>query len=147
MSWITHHEKSERLASQAQTAAHENRRDEALKLYSLAADAEESAIADLDPSKTRTLGISVVSAASLRYKAKQFRLARAVADHWREFDRLPAFARDQLGLLLDEIQEVTPPDDASPPAPSASVAASPAVSVPDGASPAPDTPPTPRNPT
>ena len=69
MSWIKHHEKSERLASQAQTAAHENRRDEALKLYSLAADAEESAIADLDPSKTRPLGISVVSAASLRYKA------------------------------------------------------------------------------
>ena len=40
MFWIEHHEKSERLASQAQTAACENPRTEALKLLR---DADRSA--------------------------------------------------------------------------------------------------------
>ena len=82
MSWIEHHENSERLASQAQVAAREGRRDDALALYARAADAEDRAIADLDPSKTRTLGISAVSAASLHYKANRLDRAMAVAVRW-----------------------------------------------------------------
>ena len=100
MSWIEHHEDSERLASQAQAAAQEGRRDEAQALYARAADAEESAIADLDRSKARTLGISAVSAASLHYKANELARAEAVAARWLGFEGLPTVARDQLRLLL-----------------------------------------------
>ena len=103
MSWIKHHESSERLASQAEMAARENRRDEALALYARAADAEERAIADLDRSKTRTFGVSAVSAAALHYKANQLVRAEQAAIRWLGFDRLPAFARDQLRLLLQSI--------------------------------------------
>ena len=103
MSWIEHHENSERLASQAQVAAQEGRWDEARALYGRAADAEESAVADLDQSKARTLGISSVSAASLHYKASQFARAEAVAFRCLGFEGLPAFARDQLRLLLQSI--------------------------------------------
>ena len=104
MSWIEHHERSERLASQAEIAAREGRRDEAQALYARAADAEESAVADLDPSKARTLGVSVVSAASLHYKANQPARAESVAVRWLGFDALPAFAKDQLRLLLQSIR-------------------------------------------
>ena len=100
MSWIEHHENSERLASQAQVVAQEGRWDEARALYARAADVEESAIADLDRSKVHTLGISAVSAASLHYKANELARAGAVAARWLRFEGLPAFARDQLRLLL-----------------------------------------------
>ena len=100
MSWIEHHGNSERLASQAQIAAQEGRRDEAQALYARAADAEENAIANLDRSKVRTLGISAVSAVSLHYKANQLTRAEAAAIRWLGIDTLPAFARDQLRLLL-----------------------------------------------
>ena len=103
MSWIEHHESSERLASQAEMAVRENRRDEALALYARAADAEERAIADLDRSKTRTFGVSAVSAAALHYKANQLKSAEQAAIRWLGFDRLPAFARDQLQILLQSI--------------------------------------------
>ena len=103
MSWIEHHENSERLASQAQVAAQEGRWDEARAFYARAADAEESAIADLDRSKARTLGVSAVSAVSLHYKANQLARAEAVAAHWLGFEGVPAFARDQLRVLLQSI--------------------------------------------
>ena len=103
MSWIEHHESSERLASQAEMAVRENRRDEALALYARAADAEERAVADLDRSKTRTFGVSAVSAAALHYKANRLARAEQAAIRWLGFDGLPAFARDQLRLLLQSI--------------------------------------------
>ena len=103
MSWIEHHESSERLASQTEMAVRENRRDEALALYARAADAEERAVADLDRSKTRTVGVSAVSAAALHYKANRLARAEQAAIRWLGFDRLPAFARDQLQLLLQSI--------------------------------------------
>ena len=112
MSWIEHHERSERLASQAQVAAREGRRDEAQALYARAADAEENAVADLDPSKARTLGISAVSAVSLHYKANQLARAESVAVRWLGFETLPAFARDQLRLLLQSIWSEQVRDDA-----------------------------------
>ena len=103
MSWIEHHESSERLASQAEMAVRENRQDEALALYARAADAEERAIADLDRSKTRTFGVSAVSAAALHYKANRLARAEQAATRSLGLDRLPAFARDQLRLLLQSI--------------------------------------------
>ena len=58
MSWIEHHKVSENLASQAQAALNERRREEAQKLYAQAARAEDKALAELDKSKARTLGIN-----------------------------------------------------------------------------------------
>ena len=112
MSWIEHHERSERLASQAEIAAREGRRDEAQALYARAADAEENAIADLDPLKARTLGVSAVSAVSLHYKANRLARAESVAAQWLGSEALPAFAKDQLRLLLPAIWSEQVRDDA-----------------------------------
>ena len=103
MSWIEYHAVSERLASQAQAALREGRQQEALELYARAADAEELAIADLDTAKVRTLGISSVSVVSLYFKAAKFERAEEVAARWLGFDSLPAFAREQLRILLQSI--------------------------------------------
>ena len=103
MSWLEHHEISERLASQAQAALREGQRERALALYARAADAEDQALAELDTSKTRTLGISVVSAASLHYKAASFARAEEVAVRWLGVDSLPPFAKEQLRILLQSI--------------------------------------------
>lgn len=103
MSWITHHRVSERLASEAQAASFQGQCAEAIELYAQAADAEEKALRVLDPSKTRTIGISAVSAASLYYKAAKLARAKEVADQWLDFATLPEFARQQLRGLLQSI--------------------------------------------
>ena len=102
MSWLEHHRESERLASQAQLARREDRREDAEHLYLRAADAEFRAIAELNPSKARTLGISVVSAASLYYKATQYARAEEVAARWLS-EAIPPFAKDQLRSLLQSV--------------------------------------------
>ena len=79
MSWIEHHKTSESLASQAQVALDEGRRQDALTLFARAAREEDRAITDLSPSKIRTLGVSAVSTASLYYKAAEFELANNAA--------------------------------------------------------------------
>ncbi len=108
MSWIEHHNVSERLASDAQAALREGRKQDALELYARAADAEMSALGSLDVSKTRTLGISAVSAASLHYKAKQFAKAEEVAVRWLDDGATPGFAKNQLRSLLQAIREEVP---------------------------------------
>ena len=82
MSWKQHHEESEGFASQADLALRQNELEAARQLYARAAACEERAVADLDKSKKRTLGISVVSAASLHYKSKDFSRAQTVAYRW-----------------------------------------------------------------
>ena len=104
MSWIDHHNISERLASHAQAALHESRREDAAALYSQAADAEDRALADLDDAETRTVGITVVSAASLHYKAGSFARAEEIAEQWLGCDSLPASAREELRGLLQSIR-------------------------------------------
>ena len=99
MSWMEHHRESERLASEAQLARREDRREDAKDWYLRAADAEVRAIADLDPSKARTLGTSAVSAASLYYEAAQYARAKEVAERWLG-GAIPSFAKDQLRSLL-----------------------------------------------
>ena len=96
MSWIEHHQVSERLALQAQAALRKGQRQQAQELYAHAAEAEQSALADLDPKKTRTLGVSSVGAVSLYYKAAMFERAEHAACRWLRVDSLPAFAKDQL---------------------------------------------------
>ena len=115
MSWIEHHKVSEDLASQAQIALSDGREEDALALYARAALAEDKALADLDTSKTRTLGISAVSAASLYYKAAELENAEEVAVRWLNFESLPAFAKDQLRSLLQAIRSkrIRPPTETS----------------------------------
>ena len=103
MSWVEHHKRSERLASEAQVALFKDRKAEALELYAQAADAEDKALADLDRSKVRTVGISAVSAASLHYKAGDLERAGEVAAEWLRWPALPDFAKNQLRSLQQSI--------------------------------------------
>jgi hypothetical protein len=103
MSWAIHHSKSEGLASQAEVAFKQGNREKAIVLYRLSAEAEEHALEALDSSKTRTLGITAVSAASLWFKAEELQQAERVACRWIASGLLPAFATVQLQELLQTI--------------------------------------------
>ena len=114
MSWADHHKRSEQFASQAEVAVRTGRHAEALPLYALAADAERQALADLDLTKTRTVGITAVSAAALYCKAEDFARSAETARRWLKFDALPADAKGQLNILLQAILERTRQDGAAP---------------------------------
>lgn len=104
MSWKQHHEESEGFASQADLALRRNEFEAARRLYARAAACEERAVADLDKGKKRTLGISVVSAATLHYKSKDFSRAQSVACRWlAKSEALPGFAVRQLRNLLETV--------------------------------------------
>jgi len=60
MSWILHHSRSEHYANLAEEAKREQNNVRAIELYRLAAEAEILAIAALEPTKTRTIGITTV---------------------------------------------------------------------------------------
>ena len=104
MSWKQHHEESEGFASQADLALRQKEFEAARRLYARAAACEECAVADLDKSKKRTLGIAVVSAATLYCKSKDFSRAQTVACQWlAKGEALPGFAVRQLQTLLDTV--------------------------------------------
>jgi hypothetical protein len=94
--WAEHHRRSERLASEAEALARLGDASRAQALYAQAADMEEAALAALDYTKTRTLGIAVVSLVALRCKAGQLPLAEAMAHSWLTRGGLPDFAVAQL---------------------------------------------------
>jgi hypothetical protein len=103
MSWIIHHSKSEEYASQAETTLKQGDAETATKLYRRAAEEEVIALTKLDPSKVRTFGVTVVSAASLWFKAHDLRQAERVACQWLATDLLPDFAIDQLQTILQSV--------------------------------------------
>ncbi len=103
MSWALHHSQSEHYTNLAEEALREQNNAHAIELYRLAAEAEILALEALEPSKTRTIGITAVSAASLLYKAQEFRKAEQLAYQWLITDLLPAFAIRQLQELLQAI--------------------------------------------
>lgn len=103
MSWKKHHRESALLATRAEEELHRDKPRAARVLYARAAAAEEQAVAALDPNKKRTLGISVVSAAALYYKSRDFSKAQGVAYHWLGMANLPDFAVNQLRTLLETI--------------------------------------------
>ena len=105
MTWLEHHEQSERFASDAQIASHHGDRALAQQLYANAAKAEEQALREVDPAKSRTYGITAVSAVALRYKAGQNAAAGALAQRCLASDTLPGFARRQLDDLQDAINQ------------------------------------------
>ena len=100
MTWSAFHVESEHLAAQAELAAKSGDGERARALYRRAAEAEVRALSELDTSKTRTLGITAVSAVALWYKAQDFHAAEHIAYTWLATALLPPFAADQLRQLL-----------------------------------------------
>ena len=96
MSWREHHSKSERFSSKAELALKSGDKVKARELYSLAAEEEMKALETLDKSKTRTLGITAVSTASLWFKAQEHRQVERVICAWLATDILPDFAISEL---------------------------------------------------
>jgi|SRR5579862_1230555 len=103
MSWAEHHNESERLASAAEAAYKTGNESQALELYISAAKAEQAALAELDKSKTRTLGITVVSAVSLFYKGRDYKSAQDLACLHLAEPSLPGFAVSDLRNLLQSV--------------------------------------------
>lgn len=105
MNWAEYHTRSRKYANQAEYLHRQGERDDSLRLYGLAAEAEANALGVLDLGKTRTLGITVVSAVSLYCKAEKLSEAKAMANTWLIPNRhlLPLFAIEQLEELLRAI--------------------------------------------
>lgn len=103
MSWADRHSVSESLASRAEIAARAGEVAQAEALYREAAEAEERALAELSPTKARTLGITAVSAASLWFMGRELSRAQSVAYKWLQDGRLPSFAVRQLRDLLQTV--------------------------------------------
>ena len=103
MTWLEHHKTSECYAQLADDAAHQQNSQQAQILYAQAAQAEHLALTDLDPSKTKTLGITVISAVALSLKANELRQAEQTAHQWLATDLLPTFAIKALRELLLDI--------------------------------------------
>lgn len=95
MTWLEHHQRSERLAGEAELAWRQARR-----AYRQAAGAEVAALEDIDRTKARTLGITVVSAAALYFKAGELSEAEKLAHRWIDQGILPGFADEKLKSLL-----------------------------------------------
>ena len=118
MTWIEHHRLSEQCASQAEACLREGRAEEARGHYARSAEAEERALGELDLSKTKTYGITAVSAASLYYKARRLADAERIAIASMGFDRLPPFARQQLRdivqvVWVENVRQIADPPFAS----------------------------------
>jgi hypothetical protein len=103
MSWADRHRVSEARASAAEVALKAGDRHQATVLYAEAAEAELEALSALDSSKTRTRGVSAVSAVSLYFKAARYEEAESVAVQWMAERDLPSFAKEQLRNLLQSI--------------------------------------------
>lgn len=105
MSWERHHSASEILASAAEVAARRGDSRHATGLYQSAAEAEVRALYEVEPTKTRTLGVTIVSAVALYYKAGELETARGIAQRWLNKDHLPSFACEQLKDILQKIRD------------------------------------------
>jgi hypothetical protein len=102
MSWAEFHQQSERLAAEAQARALDSP-ERARELYAQAAQLEVQALADLAPTKLRTIGITAVSAVALWFKARRFEEAQKLAHRVLANNSVPAFASQQLQELLQAI--------------------------------------------
>lgn len=103
MTWADWHRRSEALASEAFIATRAGQADQAVALYAQAADAEERALRELDPSKARTLGITAISAVSLWFKAREYQCAEQLAFSMLGNEKLPDFATAGLRTLVQTI--------------------------------------------
>ena len=103
MTWNELHTASETAAIQAEEAFRGGDSANARILYQRAAESEEQALAVVDWSKTRTRGITAVSAVALWYKALEFQRAEQLAHSMLADSQLPGFARVELRALVQAI--------------------------------------------
>lgn len=103
MTWADWHQRSETLASEASLARQAGQIDRAQALYAQAAEAEERALRELDPSKARTRGITAISAVSLWFKAREHQHAEQLAFSMLASDKLLQFAAVDLRTLVQAI--------------------------------------------
>lgn len=104
MNWLEFHSESERLAADAELLLRDGATVDVRDLYARAADAETRACEAIDRSKTRTLGVSVVSAVALWYKAHNFDRAEQIACRWLAAGCLPEFAVNDARNLIQAIR-------------------------------------------
>jgi hypothetical protein len=98
--WLTLHRRSEALAAKAHEHVRFGDLAVAESVFRQAAEAEEAALATLDRSKPRTLGITAVSAIALYYKARCFERSMALAYQYLALPEIAGSARAQLDDLL-----------------------------------------------
>lgn len=103
MSWSTQHSLSEKLAIEALTASRAGNAPRAETLYRKAAENEAAAFDAIEDGKSRTRGITAVSAVSLWYKGHDYSSAEQFAYRCLARERFPAFAETQLRNLLQVI--------------------------------------------
>ena len=103
MSWAEHHDRSERLAAEAERAARAQDYVRAEELYQQAAREEATALEHVPFEKKRTQGITAVSAVALWYKARVYIQAEQLAYSQLSTTSLPDFAQIQLKDLLNLI--------------------------------------------
>jgi hypothetical protein len=102
MSWVDLHRQSETCASEASELARTGAPDRAVPRYHAAAELEERAFQQIDPSKRRTLAIIGVSAVSLWFKAGEYQRAEQLALRMLN-GPIQAFAAEDLRILLQTI--------------------------------------------
>jgi hypothetical protein len=100
MSWAMNHSKSQELSVAADLARKAGEQSQALDLFRHAAELETKALLEIEPGKLRTIGITYVSAASLWYKAFDYKKAEEIACRGLAEGILPDFACDQLREIL-----------------------------------------------
>lgn len=102
MTWNDHHSNSERLSADAELSRRSGDNAKAVELYRESAGEELLAFDALDLNKTRTRGVTAVSAVALFYKAQEYVQAERLAYRLLAGD-LPSFASEQLRNLLQII--------------------------------------------
>jgi hypothetical protein len=103
MTWADLHAESERFAIEAQLALRQHNTSRAIEMYKRAAEIEEQAFHQLNPLKTRTRGITAVSAVALWFKAREYVLAEHLAYSILADKDIPDFARDDMRNLVQAI--------------------------------------------
>ena len=103
MTWAELHSESERIAIEAQLALRARNAGQAIELYRRAAEIERRALDQLDVSKTRTRGITAVSAVALWFKAGEYVLAEQLAHSMLADQHIPDFSREELRNLVQAI--------------------------------------------
>jgi hypothetical protein len=103
MSWLDRHAQSEKLAIEALLSLRAGDERGALSLYKQAAELEQEALYQLDPTKERTRGITAVSAVALWFKAADYLAAEKLAYAMLADSHLPEFAHEELRDLVQAI--------------------------------------------
>lgn len=103
MTWLELHRLSEEYVQRAYESRDNIERAD--RLFWLAADVERESLEFINPEHVRTIGITVVSAVSLYFKAGDMDRARQLAQKWLMLNSLPDFAVDQLKDLFPSLGE------------------------------------------